>query len=530
MAVEKDTTARAIGRYVLFREVAHGGMATVHLGRLRGPAGFARTVAIKRLHPQYARDPEFVSMFLDEARLAARVQHPNVVSVLDIVAAEGELFLVMDYVHGESFGRLQQLARDARMPIAPRIVAAIMSNVLDGLHAAHEARNERGDPLQIVHRDVSPQNVLVGADGVARVLDFGIAKAAERAHGTTRDGQMKGKVPYMAPEQIGQGQIDRRTDVYAASVILWEALAGQRLFPPTDVVQLVQMIMNRAHPPPSSLNHAVTPELDAVVMKGLAPDPSKRWASAHEMAVALERGCPPSSTREVGEWMRHFAEALLGERAKSIAEIENTVLPAVSSSKIAVGAVRARTARIVGRGTGIGRESTAGGMHEESTVTATASAGHRATDSQSPPPITGSTGMPAGVPPRWRTRGLVIGAAGGFVLALLSALTLSSGGACNGAKTAAPAAAAMHAPEPPVPPPTAPAAGDPPSGASANVAAVAPAAEGTPGEPVATPRPAVHAPIRRSSPPVSRTPARSDCNPPYTVDANGVRIPKRQCL
>ena len=146
MGGEKETAARSIGRYVLFREVAHGGMATVHLGRLRGPAGFSRTVAIKRLHPQFARNPEFVSMFLDEARLAARVQHPNVVDVLDVVAA-GELFLVMDYVHGESLAKLLAASREAGIPVLPRIVTAIGINVLDGLHAAHEARNERGDPL-----------------------------------------------------------------------------------------------------------------------------------------------------------------------------------------------------------------------------------------------------------------------------------------------------------------------------------------------------------------------------------------------
>src|SRR5579884_2841196 len=157
VATQSPGGPRIVGRYAIYDRIASGGMATVHLGRLLGPVGFARTVAIKRLHPQFAQDPQFVSMFLDEARLAARVQHPNVVSVLDVVAAEGELFLVMDYVHGESFAKLLVAAREKDVPLTPRLAVAIASGVLDGLHAAHEARNERGDPLGLVHRDVSPQ-------------------------------------------------------------------------------------------------------------------------------------------------------------------------------------------------------------------------------------------------------------------------------------------------------------------------------------------------------------------------------------
>src|SRR5580693_5872615 len=159
---------RVIGRYALYEELASGGMATVHLGRLMGPVGFSRTVAIKRLHAAYAKDPEFVAMFLDEARLAARIRHPNVVPTLDVVARDGELFLVMDYVQGESLARLVRASAATRRPIPVEIVSSIVCSVLFGLHAAHEATNDQGEPLSIVHRDVSPQNVLVGSDGVAR--------------------------------------------------------------------------------------------------------------------------------------------------------------------------------------------------------------------------------------------------------------------------------------------------------------------------------------------------------------------------
>src|SRR5580700_10113505 len=210
-----------VGRYALHHEIASGGMATVHIGRLLGPVGFARTVAIKRLHAHMARNPEFVAMFLDEARLAARIRHPNVVSTLDVVATEGELFVVMEYVPGDSLARLLHAAREAGEPVPLPVAASIMVDVLHGLHAAHEASDERGQPLGLVHRDVSPHNVLVGTDGAAHVIDFGIAKAAGRAQ-VTREGQLKGKLAYMAPEQLkggtGGSKVDRRADVFGAAV------------------------------------------------------------------------------------------------------------------------------------------------------------------------------------------------------------------------------------------------------------------------------------------------------------------------
>src|SRR6185436_11579431 len=207
---------RTFGRYVMYDEIAAGGMATVHLGRLRGERGFARTVAIKRLHSQYARDPDFVSMLVDEARIAARVKHPNVVPPLDIIATEAEeLLLVMEYVHGEVLARLLGICVRRGEAVPPEIVVAIMVGALSGLHAAHEATSDHGEPLEIVHRDVSPPNILVGADGVARVLDFGVAKAGMRAT-ITHDGSTKGKISYMSPEQLRGGVVDRRTDVFAA--------------------------------------------------------------------------------------------------------------------------------------------------------------------------------------------------------------------------------------------------------------------------------------------------------------------------
>src|SRR5271166_6095918 len=254
---------QVVGRYMLHGKIASGGMAAVHLGRLVGAVGFSRTVAIKRMHPHLTEDPEFVSMFLDEARLAARVRHPNVVGTLDIVAEGGELFLVMDYVQGETLGRLLHASskRGARVPVP--IVAAIASGILHGLHAAHEARDEQGQPLGIVHRDVSPQNVIVGVDGVPRVLDFGVAKAVGRLQ-TTREGQLKGKLAYMAAEQIMGQEATRRTDVYAASVVLWEALAGRRLFRDDNEGAVLKRVLEGEIDPPSSHNPDVPAALDAI--------------------------------------------------------------------------------------------------------------------------------------------------------------------------------------------------------------------------------------------------------------------------
>ena len=310
-----------VGRYSIHAEIAHGGMATVHVGRLMGPVGFSRTVAVKRLHAQFAKDPEFVAMFMDEARLAARIRHPNVVSIIDVVAEQGELLLVMDYIQGESLSRLLRGVRRQGPGLAPPIAGKIITEVLGGLHAAHEARNERGNPLGIVHRDVSPQNILVGVDGVSHLIDFGVAKAVGRVQ-STRDGQIKGKLAYMAPEQIRGGVVDRRTDVYAISAVLWEALVGQRLFK-GDEANLMYAVLTVPIAPPSSINPKIPEALDAVVRKGLQKKPENRYATALEMADALEAAVTPASSREVARWMRGLAAEALNGRAGLVAEIES---------------------------------------------------------------------------------------------------------------------------------------------------------------------------------------------------------------
>ncbi|NUP13734.1 MAG: serine/threonine protein kinase [Polyangiaceae bacterium] len=317
----EGTCGRVIGRYALFDALATGGMATVHFGRLLGPVGFARTVAIKRLHPQYASDPEFVSMFLDEARMCARIRHPNVVPTLDVVATKGELFLVMEYIHGESLGLLMKTLtkRGERMPW--KIAVSVLAGTLHGLHAAHEAKDERGIPLALVHRDVSPQNVLVGVDGMARVVDFGIAKATGRLH-VTRENAVKGKLGYMAPEQMAAESITRQADVYSAAVVLWEALAGKRLFEGESEAVILSRVLTGEVKVPSSLTSDVPKELDEIVMKGLSREVGVRFKTAKEFALALER-LGPAALGDVGDWVERTAGASLERRSSRVAEVEN---------------------------------------------------------------------------------------------------------------------------------------------------------------------------------------------------------------
>ncbi len=329
--------------YAMYGVIAAGGMATVHLGRLLGPNGFSRRVAIKRLHPQLAADAEIASMFVEEARLSARVAHVNVVAMLDVVSADRELLLVMDYVHGESLSRLLSHARAAGAPVPPAIVVTVLADVLHGLHAAHEATGEDGAPLRLIHRDVSPQNILVGTDGVARVVDFGIAKAVGQAQ-VTREGQVRGKMPYMPPEQLLRRSCDRRVDVYAAGVVLWEALAGRRLFQADDEPTLFSLVLEEVVPPPSKYNPAVPPALDAIALRALERDPERRFPDARAMARAVEDVVVRAPSSAVADWVKTRAAQALAEREARIAEMERD--SRAESGEAGTQAVRAPSASV----------------------------------------------------------------------------------------------------------------------------------------------------------------------------------------
>jgi serine/threonine-protein kinase len=277
-------------------------------------------VAIKRLRARLAQDRDFVAMFTDEARIASRIRHPGVVPTLDVVADGRELFLVMEYIHGETLAELLRAARARHQPVPPEILATIVLDALRGLHEVHEARDERGELLDVVHRDISPQNLLVGVDGATRVLDFGIAKAAGQLH-TTASGTLKGKLAYMPPEQLLHEPLDRRADLYALGVVLWEALTGQRLFSSRD---LSDRLLPEEIRPPSAVADDLPPELDRVVLRAVQSDKGRRYSTAAEMARALEAAITPASPPRVASWVRELARDKLDERAHLVARIETT--------------------------------------------------------------------------------------------------------------------------------------------------------------------------------------------------------------
>jgi eukaryotic-like serine/threonine-protein kinase len=302
-----------IERYELLGELATGGMATVYLGR---PFGFARMVAIKSMHPQLAKDEGFRTMFLDEALLTARIRHANVVPTVDVVSASTRLLLVMEYVEGVPLSVLLREAQKQNAPIEPRLAVAIVEGVLHGLHAAHELRDETGKQLEVIHRDVSPHNILVGVDGVSRLLDFGVAKATT-SRALTQTNEIKGKLAYMSPQQISGEPLDRRADVWAAGVVLWEALTSERLFRERSDAELLRSILEGVIDPPSFISDFPIPrELDEVVLKALAKDPARRWPTAEAMAQALADALPPAPREEVSELVRRLAGAELESRGR----------------------------------------------------------------------------------------------------------------------------------------------------------------------------------------------------------------------
>jgi serine/threonine-protein kinase len=330
--------ALKVGRYALGERIAAGGMATVHLGRLDGSAGFSRTVAIKRLHPHLCEDPNFTGAFADEARLAARIRHPNVVPTLDVVSTEGELLIVMEYVDGDSLSslirKMEEKSKGERIPLP--IVCAVVSEMLHGLHSAHEAKSETGKPLDIVHRDVSPQNVLVGADGVARLVDFGIARASSKTRqATTGENDLKGKLAYMAPEQIRRDGVSRRTDIYAAGIVLWELLTGARLFASDNEAATMEKILVGWVPPPCTVVTDLPDALNDITLRALDPDPNNRFETAREMAVALEDALPRALGREVGAWVEKTGAETLSARRSMIARAEKEGAPSRTNISVA---------------------------------------------------------------------------------------------------------------------------------------------------------------------------------------------------
>jgi len=455
----------SIGRYTLGPTIAAGGTSTVHIGWVKGDAGFSRPVAIKRLHPQFAKDSEFEKMFLDEARLASRIRHLHVIPIIDVVKVDSELLLVMEYVRGVSLAHLLQKAQSLPVEIA----ASIASATLNGLHAAHTARDDQGTPLSIIHRDVSPQNIFIGSDGAVRILDFGIAKAVGRLQ-TTREGEIKGKYAYMAPEQLRGHEIDARVDLYAAGVVLWEMLAGRKLFAGDSPNQIMMRVLEQKVEAIGSLRNDIPQALDALVKKAIARAPANRFANASEMQRALESAAHFATLDE----MRNFVETIASDRLAQLDAIEN------ARTADAAGPEVPRPAPLADMNDTVRDEPSESPKHEK---------------------------------PRW-----LLGLLGLFVVA---AIAIGVGVSMR-----------HNDPSPPAPPASVATTGAPPAAPETTTTLPPEVTDVPPAAPVASATVEIsHAPRKApiASPPILRT-KKSDCDPPFKIDSNGVKIPKAHCF
>ncbi|MCB9594892.1 MAG: protein kinase [Sandaracinaceae bacterium] len=328
-------------------------MAALYLGRRQGPAGFAKPVAIKVVHEHLVGDASFVEMFLDEARLAARISDPNVVQVEALGEADGVFYLAMEYVLGTSLANLLDRIHRARRGLSPEVACAIAMRVAAGLHAAHELKDERGASLEVVHRDVSPQNVLVSRAGHVKLIDFGVAKSRGSMQ-QTEAGSLKGKLRYMPPEQAWGKPIDRRADVYALGVVLWEMLTLRPLFRGDTEIETLELVRNPSVVPPSHITTRVSEALDAVVLTALAPELEDRYPTANALRRALAEACP-EALRVDPEDLAALVDSFVGEELRAEQELlrtfeDATLAPPLEAEHVATVVGRLTRESVTGAG------------------------------------------------------------------------------------------------------------------------------------------------------------------------------------
>jgi serine/threonine protein kinase len=277
----------SFGKYRPFRRLAVGGMAEIFLAYARSLAGFEKLVVLKRVLPQYAENHEFMQMFLDEARLAATLDHPNIVHVYDIGEHGGSWFFAMEYVHGQSLLKVMRQITSTKRWLPIEQALAVVVGTCAGMHHAHEKIGLDGIPLGIVHRDVSPPNVLISYDGAVKVADFGIAKAGA-ARSSTAVGTLKGKIPYMSPEQCRSEPLDRRSDLFSIGILLYELTVGRRLFQAESEMGIIHKVVNGVVPRPSAVLRGYPEELERIVLRALQNDPNQRYSTARELQIDIE--------------------------------------------------------------------------------------------------------------------------------------------------------------------------------------------------------------------------------------------------
>jgi serine/threonine-protein kinase len=313
-----------VGKYELLLPIGTGGMATVYLARSTGVGGFERDVALKLVHAHLRTDEESKLQLLEEAKLAARIRHPNVVPVLEVDEDPLGLFLVMDYVEGDTLSGLSRLCRSAGKTIPLPLIGRILNDALLGLHAAHELTDETGKPLNLVHRDFSPQNILLSTQGITRLADFGVAKAADRAV-RTKTGLVKGKISYMSPEQARGQAVDRRCDVWAAGVVAWELIAGKRMHRSDDDVATLLSIVTEDPPRLDSVVPHVPKALSNAVASALTPDTGRRCPTAEALRKSLLKAFEDiggiADAQDLASFVQQMVRTKLDERKAAVAEV-----------------------------------------------------------------------------------------------------------------------------------------------------------------------------------------------------------------
>lgn len=536
----EGTPTTAFGKYQLFASLGRGGMADVFLSVARGQMGFNKLAVIKRLRQALAEEPAFRNMFLDEARLAARLSHPNIVHTYEVGEQNGVYFIAMEYLEGQSLNKVLKEALRRKEGIEPEVGARIIADALGGLAYAHGLGDYDGRPLGIIHRDVSPHNIFVTYDGHTKLVDFGIAKAALSST-ETEVGVLKGKVAYMSPEQAMGGRIDQRADLFAMGIVLWELLARQRLMTGESAANTLHKLMNEQIPRVSSVVPDIDPELEAICGKALEKDPQYRWQSAMEMRDALEawlRSNPRQARQEeVSRKMLHLFGSVREEVQRQVQRHMASITNATNTQELQAltaeslqrmeqsGAnVSGQLLRLGnnGSGSGSGVVPNYGMGSHPSSVSPGASGGFQSMGSQS---IGGHMAQPTAPPANAKGNNtlLIVIAVGFFLLAGLLIVVLGlrypqhrdAGQSADGTTSPAPTGVAMGSEAPPgsaaptdsvalaTPPPVAePATPPPPStGATATAATAATVKSVHSSPPAVTPRTVTHTPPPAAPPP-----------------------------
>ena len=339
--MEPDEVPDQIGRYEVIQHLASGGMADLFLCRQTGPMGFEKVAAVKKIRGRHSDDSEFLTMFMDEARIAALLNHPNIAQIYELGNEEGSPFLAMEFVNGRSLSAIfkKSLARGLVMP--EHIVAGIMRGIVRGLVYAHERKAPNGQPLNLVHRDVTPQNVLVSHDGQVKLVDFGIAKAANQV-ARTRHGVIKGKYSYMSPEQVRSKPLDGRSDVFAVGILMYEALTAHRPFKRATTVETLKAVIQDLPPDPRRYNAAISKPMIDIIARALFKKKSRRFADANTMLLALEKVLhdhdEPVTAGVISRWVNQLFEADQdrAERTIVLQDIGELLLPDAESMSIAL--------------------------------------------------------------------------------------------------------------------------------------------------------------------------------------------------